>query len=124
MALSRAKLGYETQAVATKPLTSVNVFWTKQVGPAAVPHHGDNPLINPAGTAVGKVSTVITGDAVATEFTITHNLNEQWPTAQVWDVATGASALVDITSLGVNSLKLTFITAPALGAEYRVIVIG
>lgn len=63
------------------------------------------------------------GDGSATTITVTHNLNTLDVTVTVREVSTGAQVLVDNVANGVNTVQLTFGTAPSSG-QYRVIVQG
>lgn len=73
--------------------------------------------------ADGYATTI--GDGVATTYTITHNLalsNKDDYVIRVSEIASGAEYLVENTSIGVNSLSVTFATPPALNT-YRVAVL-
>lgn len=69
-----------------------------------------------------KVGATI-GDGSATTITVTHNLNTLDVVVSVREVSTGAQVLVDNVANGVNSVQLTFGTAPTTG-QYRVTVHG
>ncbi len=61
------------------------------------------------------------GDGTATTLTVTHNLNSLDVQVTVRLKSTGEQVIVDNVASGVNTVQLTFGTAPAAGA-YRVIV--
>ncbi|KQO23502.1 hypothetical protein [Acidovorax sp. Leaf78] len=63
------------------------------------------------------------GDGSATTITVTHNLNTLDVTVTVREVSGGAQVLVDNVANGVNTVQLTFGTAPSSG-QYRAIVQG
>lgn len=63
------------------------------------------------------------GDGSATTITVTHNLNTLDVTVTVREVSSGAQVLVDNVANGVNTVQLTFGTAPSSG-QYRAIVQG
>lgn len=63
------------------------------------------------------------GDGSATTITVTHNLNTLDVVVAVREVSTGAEVLVDNVANGVNTVQLTFGTAPSSG-QYRAIVQG
>lgn len=63
------------------------------------------------------------GDGSATTLSVTHNLNTLDVQVQVRLKSTGEQVLVDNVANGVNTVQLTFGTAPAAGA-YRVLVQG
>ena len=67
----------------------------------------------------GAVANV--GDAESIVFTVTHNLNSRDVIVQVYDNATYDTVFVDTTRSTVNTVVLTFATAPALNA-YRVVI--
>lgn len=69
-----------------------------------------------------KVSAAI-GDGTSTTITVTHNLNTQDIVVSVYDAATRTGVLCDWTANGVNTVQLTFGTAPTTG-QYRVTVAG
>ena len=76
---------------------------------------------NPAVVAHKASATI--GDGSATTITITHNLNTQDVSVSVKEVATNAGVLVDWVANGVNTVQLTFGTAPSAG-QYRATVIA
>lgn len=70
-----------------------------------------------------KKFSVTIGDGSATAYTVTHNLNTLDVQVSVIRVAGGADVIVDKARTGVNTVQITFATAPAAGS-YRVVVIG
>lgn len=69
-----------------------------------------------------KVSAAI-GDGSSTTLTVTHNLNTQDVVVSVYDAATRTGVICDWVANGVNTVQLTFGTAPSSG-QYRVSVVG
>ena len=69
-----------------------------------------------------RVSAAI-GDGTSTTLTVTHNLNTQDISVSVYDTATRTGVLCDWVANGVNTVQLTFGTAPTSG-QYRVLVVG
>jgi hypothetical protein len=67
----------------------------------------------------GAVANV--GDGTNTAYTITHNLNSRDVIVQVYDNATYDTVYVDTTRSTVNTVVLTFATAPASNA-YRAVI--
>ena len=64
------------------------------------------------------------GDGVAVTYTITHSLNTNALTAEVYEVATGQTVYADVTRISVNAIRIDgFTTAPAVGA-LAVTVVG
>ena len=72
--------------------------------------------------ATRKASAAI-GDGTSTTLTFTHNLNTQDIVVSVYDTATRTGVLCDWVANGVNTVQLTFGTAPTVG-QYRVSVHG
>lgn len=69
-----------------------------------------------------KVSAAI-GDGTSTTLTVTHSLNTQDVAVSVYDAATRTGVICDWVANGVNTVQLTFGTAPTTG-QYRVAVMG
>ena len=69
-----------------------------------------------------KVAATI-GDGSSSTLTVTHNLNTQDITVSVRDASSSVGVLCDWTANGVNTVQLTFGTAPTSG-QYRVVVTG
>lgn len=69
-----------------------------------------------------KASAAI-GDGTSTTLTFTHNLNTQDVHVSVYDTATRTGVICDWVANGVNTVQLTFGTAPTNG-QYRVTVVG
>lgn len=72
---------------------------------------------------VARKASATIGDGTATTLTVTHNLNTLDVVVSVREVSTGAQVLVDNVANGVNTVQLTFGTAPTTG-QYRVTVTG
>ena len=69
-----------------------------------------------------KYVGTITGDGTTTSFTITHNLSSRDVIVQVYDNATYATVLVDVTRNTTNTVQIDFATAPIVDKVYKVIV--
>lgn len=69
-----------------------------------------------------KVSGTV-GDGSATSFVVTHNLNTNDVTTEVYAVSTGAKVICDVVRNSVNAVTVAFSAAPASGS-YKVVVIG
>lgn len=82
---------------------------------------GNVIALDPA-VAARKASATI-GDGTATTLTLTHNLNTQDVVISVHETATNAGVLCDWVANGVNTVQLTFGTAPTAG-QYRVTVVA
>ena len=77
--------------------------------------------VDPAVTARKASATI--GDGAATTITATHNLNTQDVVVSVREVSGNAVVLADVVANGVNTVQITFGTAPTSG-QYRVTVVG
>ena len=77
--------------------------------------------VDPAVTARKASATI--GDGTATTITVTHNLNTQDVVVSVREVSGNAVVLADVVANGVNTVQITFGTAPTSG-QYRVTVVG
>ena len=75
-----------------------------------------------AGVVARKASATV-GDGTATTITVTHSLNTQDVTVSVREAATNAGVLCDWVANGVNTVQLTFATAPTTG-QYRATITG
>jgi hypothetical protein len=72
-----------------------------------------------------KHSADITGDASTTAFTITHNLGSRDVQIQVYDAASPYDTVeVDVERTNTTTATIRFATAPIVGANYRVVVVG
>jgi hypothetical protein len=87
----------------------------------------DNAVVTPLKLAnsvlrLKKYVTVI-GDGSATTYTVTHGLNTRDVIVQLYDAATYETLEADVVRNGVNTVQITFGTAPAINS-IRVVVIG
>lgn len=65
--------------------------------------------------AVRKYTSAAFGDGSAVTFTITHNLGNQRPNVNVYEVSTNALWQVDVVATNANAVQLTFGTPPTAG---------
>lgn len=72
---------------------------------------------------VARKASATIGDGTATTISVTHNLNTQDVVVSVREVSTNAVVLADVVANGVNTVQITFGTAPSSG-QYRVTVLG
>ncbi len=89
---------------------------------------GDGVTINAGVIAIdtsvtARRATAAIGDGSSTTLTFTHNLNTRDVVVSVYDAATYTGVLCDWVANGVNTVQLTFGTAPSNG-QYRVTVVG
>jgi hypothetical protein len=69
-----------------------------------------------------KVSASV-GNSTNTSFAVTHSLGTRDVQVQVYDNATYDTVEVDVIRTGINTVTVSFATAPATDA-YRVVIIG
>ena len=74
-------------------------------------------------TVVARKYSATFGDGTSTTFTITHNLNTLDVVSQVRNVSSGAVVYADIVNATVNTITVSFTTAPAANS-YRVSIMG
>lgn len=108
-------------------LGTTSLAWT-QIGSGTT--YTGGPGITVAGSVVSIDTTVTArraaaaiGDGSSTTLTFTHNLNTQDIVVSVRETSSNIGVICDWTANGVNTVQLTFATAPAVGA-YRVVVVG
>jgi hypothetical protein len=70
-----------------------------------------------------KKASASVGNGSATSFSVSHNLNTEDVLVQVFDNATHDTVETDVVRTDVNTVTVSFTTAPASNA-YRVVVIG
>lgn len=73
-----------------------------------------------------KFVGTVEGDNSTTTFTITHNLNNDYPGVTVWDddASPKEQVLVDARRNSINATDIVFSTAPGTGATYKVAIFG
>lgn len=74
-------------------------------------------------TIVARKASATIGDGTSTTITVTHNLNTQDVDVSVKEVSTNAGVNADWVANGVNTVQITFGTAPTTG-QYRATVMG
>jgi hypothetical protein len=74
-------------------------------------------------SVVARKASATIGDGTATTITVTHNLNTQDVVVSVREASTNAGVIADWVANGLNTIQLTFGTAPTSG-QYRVTVTG
>lgn len=72
---------------------------------------------------VARKASATIGDGTATTLTVTHGLNTQDVAVSIKEVSTNAGVIADWVANGVNTVQLTFGTAPTTG-QYRVTVVA
>lgn len=81
---------------------------------------GSGVAVDTSVVARKYVATVASGSA---DVTVTHNLGNDYPTVQVYEISSGTQVLVPFTSTSANAGTLSFSTAPTSN-QYKVVVIG
>lgn len=80
--------------------------------------------VTPA-TGAAKYAVTITGDGVATEFEVDHNLGDTDLSVSVWNLSTHSIVLVDVRTVNSNTIEIGFAEPPtAAQGPYRVVVIA
>lgn len=123
-AAQTAAQGYADTAIAALVASSPTTLDTLNELAAAL---GDDPnfattMTNLIATKTKKASASI-GDAVATVFNIAHNLNTLDTVMNIRELATGLLVLTDMTTIDVNTTRISFASAPTAN-QYRVTVVG
>jgi hypothetical protein len=77
-------------------------------------------LVTYLASAVGGYATNV-GNASATSFTVTHNLGTRDVTTMIYDNTTYEEIITDIAMTTINTVTVSFASAPALNA-YRVVI--
>ena len=83
---------------------------------------GTSTRVDPA--VVARKFNATVGDGSAIFYVVTHNLNNQWVTAQVYRNSGSFDQVeCDIELTSVNTVTLRFTTAPTLN-QFRVVITG
>lgn len=77
-----------------------------------------------AALAAKRYATTITGDAAATEFTVTHNLGTTDVIIAVYDISADLEVIINKKRPTANTVRIDFDVAPAAGKTYRVVVLS
>ncbi|PWT79178.1 MAG: hypothetical protein C5B60_00065 [Chloroflexi bacterium] len=75
-------------------------------------------------TGAKTFAETITGDDIATDFTITHSLGTSDVQVTIWNNATHGLVLTDVTIQDANNVIVGFADPPTPAQVYRVVVIG
>lgn len=74
-------------------------------------------------TVVARKASATIGDGTSTTLTVTHSLGTQDVLVSVYDTSTRTGVIADWVANGVNTVQITFGTAPTTG-QYRVTVVA
>lgn len=100
--------------------TNVSILWSETSDMWTLTNDGTNYH-----SIARKHSADITGDAATTAFAITHNLGSRDVQIQVYDAASPYDTVeVDVERTNTTTATIRFASAPAVGTNYRVVVIG
>ena len=99
---------------------NVSILWNETSDMWTLTNNGTNYH-----SVARKNSADITGDAATTAFTITHNLGSRDVQIQVHDATSPYDTVeVDVERTNTTTATIRFATAPIVGANYRVVVVG
>ena len=79
--------------------------------------------LNTSTPVLGRISARTIGDGTTLTYTITHNLNTRDIVVQVFDTTTYDTVFSDVVRATVDTVEITFSSAPALNS-YRVVITG
>ena len=100
--------------------TNVSIVWNETTDSWTFTNNGSTFY-----NMVRKVSSDITGDSSTTSFTITHNLGTREVQVQVYDAASPYDTVeLDIERSTTNAVVVKFASAPAVGANYKAVIVG
>lgn len=103
---------------------SVAAQTTQAVYPITIDDNGHISGYGSAAVLLAKYVGTITGDDSTTDFSITHNLGSRDVTIQVYDTTSYEDVIVDTERTSINSITVSFASAPVTGKEYKVVIIG
>jgi hypothetical protein len=79
-------------------------------------------LVNYIASQIGGQSyNTNVGDGSNTSFVVTHNLNSENLSVEIWDTRTSEQVFTDVSYTTVNSITVSFASAPLAG-QYKVVV--
>lgn len=92
------------------------------VGGDGITVNSNNIEVDPV--VVGRKRSAVIGDGVNTEYTIAHNLNNQWVNVQVFENSSPYSLVeTDVELASSTTTKIRFAVAPATDS-YKVVIVG
>lgn len=98
----------------------VSILWNETTDAWTLTNDGTNYH-----SVVRKHTGEVAGDATNTSFTITHNLGTREVQVQVYDSASPYDTVeTDVERVSTSAVTVKFATAPALGTNYKVVVVG
>jgi len=77
-----------------------------------------------ANCSLTKHIEIIEGDNVLNEFIVEHNLDTENVQVQVRELSTKTNVLISDTVIDKDNIKITFASAPDIGEDYQVTIIG
>lgn len=81
-------------------------------------------LVEISASAIHKYIGTCVGDGSTTAFTINHSLATRDVIINVYDVTTYDDVMVDLSRNTADSITVTFAVAPAVGTNYKVVIIA
>ena len=73
---------------------------------------------------IHKYTGTITADGTTSSFTIKHSLNTRDVLVNVYDATTYEEVIVDIVRTSTSAVTIVFATAPAVGTDYKVVILA
>lgn len=73
---------------------------------------------------IHKFVGTCTGDGTTTTFTISHGLGTKGVLVNVYGVSDSEDVIVDIVRTSTSAINVIFATAPAIGTDYKVVIIA
>lgn len=122
-ALVWAQIGSSVTYVAGAGLTESPALTLNVGAGTGITVAADTVGIDPTYTGLAKRFSANIGDGATTAIVVTHNLNTRDVVVSVHDGTTFDEVFVDVQKTGVNTVTLTFATAPTSN-QYRVTVLA
>lgn len=97
---------------------------TSGIYPIKVNKQGQITEIDSAVTILKKYTRTIEGNSTTADFTITHNIGTKDVIVQVYDASTNEDVMVDIARTTINTVTISFASAPTTGTDYNVVIVG
>ena len=99
---------------------NVEILWNESTGSWSFTNNGSTYY-----NMVRKVVSDVTGNDSTTAFSITHNLGTREVQVEVYDAASPYDSVVtDVERTGTNAITVRFATAPSIGTNYKVVIVG
>jgi len=108
----------------TGQATAANARGTSGIGAATAPTSGSGGVVSAVAEGIPTKVMAVIGDGATTSFVITHNLNTRDVVVMIYAAATPwAEIITDVSMTSVNTITVTFATAPS-ASQFNVVIIG